>query len=99
MTAQRVEVPFVEDLGDVPHVLVDEDLRAVAHGDAGRLLAPVLQRVEPEVGELGDLRRVVAGAVTRPDTEDPARILQWILPNFALPPAVRWDPSTSTISR
>ncbi len=66
---QGVEGRLVEDLGDEAHVLVDEDLLAVARRDARRLLAAVLQRVEPEVGELGDL---LAG---RPDTEDAAGVL------------------------
>ena len=71
-----VEVALVEDLRDQAHVLVDQDLLAVADGDAGRLLAAVLQGVEAEVGELGDLGRVVAGAVTGPDAEDPAGVLR-----------------------
>ena len=46
---------LVEDLRDQAHVLVDEDLPAVADRDAGRLLAAVLQGVQAEVGELGDV--------------------------------------------
>ena len=65
---ERVERGLVEDLRDQPHVLVDQDLAAVADRDAGRLLAAVLQRVETEVGQLGD---VLAG---RPDAEDAARV-------------------------
>ena len=67
--AQRLEGGLVEDLRDQAHVLVDQDLPAVADRDAGRLLAAVLQRVEPEVGELGD---VLAGG---PDSEDAAGVL------------------------
>ena len=61
VAAQRAQVRLVEDLGDQAHVLVDEDLLAVADRDAGRLLAAVLQGVEAEVGELGDLG-VASGA-------------------------------------
>ena len=60
---------LVEHLRDQAHVLVDQDLAAVAHRDAGRLLAAVLEGVEPEVGQLGD---VLAG---RPDAEDAAGVL------------------------
>jgi len=67
---EGVERALVEHLGDQAHVLVDEDLRPVARGDARRLLAPVLQRVEAEVREFGDL---LAG---RPDPEDAAGVLR-----------------------
>src|SRR5699024_12477827 len=50
---QELEITFVEHLGDQAHVSVDENLLAVAGGDAGGLLYPVLQGVEPEVGEFG----------------------------------------------
>ena len=66
---ERLERGLVEDLGDQAHVLVDQDLAAVADRDAGRLLAAVLERVEAEVGELGD---VLAGG---PDAEDAAGVL------------------------
>ena len=45
----------VEDLGDQAEVLVDQDVGAVGGGDAGGLLAAVLEGVEPEVGQAGDL--------------------------------------------
>ena len=67
---QGGQVALVEDLGDQAHVLVDHDLVAVADRDAGRLLAAVLQGVEAEVGELGDL---LAGG---PDPEDAAGVLR-----------------------
>ena len=66
---ERVQGGLVEDLRDQAHVLVDEDLAAVADRDAGRLLAAVLEGVETEVGELGD---VLAGG---PDAEDAAGVL------------------------
>ena len=70
---ERGEVALVEDLRDQAHVLVDEDPAAVADRDAGRLLAAVLEGVEAEVGELGDL---LAG---RPDPEDAAGVLRALL--------------------
>ena len=56
----------VEDLGDQAEVLVDEDLGAVGGGDAGRLLAAVLEGVQAEVAQAGD---VLTGG---PHTEDAA---------------------------
>ena len=66
---ERGQRGLVEDLRDQAHVLVDQDLAAVADRDAGRLLAAVLQGVEAEVGQLGD---VLAGG---PDPEDAAGVL------------------------
>ena len=61
---------LVEDLRDQAHVLVDEQAAPVGGGDARGLLTAVLQRIEAEVGELGDL---LAGG---PDSEDTARVLR-----------------------
>ena len=58
------------DLRHQAHVLVDQDLAAVAHRDAGGLLAAVLEGVQPEVGQLGDL---LAGG---PHPEDATRVLR-----------------------
>ncbi len=44
-----------EDLLHQPHRPVDVEAAVVDGGDAGGLLAPVLERVEPEVGEVGGL--------------------------------------------
>ena len=63
---QRGQGLLVEHLGDQAEVLEDDDLRPVGDGDAGGLLAAVLQRVQAVVAELGDL---LAG---RPDAEDAA---------------------------
>ena len=54
VAVERGEAALVEHLGDEAHVLDDGDGLAVAHRDPGRLLAPVLERVEAEVGEVGD---------------------------------------------
>ena len=67
---ERLERGLVEDLGDQAHVLVDQDLAAVADRDARRLLPAVLQRVEAEVGELGDV------LARSPDAEDAAGVLR-----------------------
>ena len=67
---ERGERGLVEDLRDQAHVLVDQDLAAVAHRDAGGLLAAVLEGVEAEVGQLGDV------LARRPDAEDAAGVLR-----------------------
>ena len=54
VAVERGEAALVEHLRDQAHVLRHGDGLAVAHRDAGRLLAPVLQGVEPQVGEVGD---------------------------------------------
>ena len=70
MAPQARQGRLVEDLGDQAEVLVDDDPVAVADRDAGGLLAAVLQRVQAEVGQLGDL---LAG---RPDPEHAALVLR-----------------------
>ena len=71
--AQGAQRALVEDLADQPHVLVDEDLLAVGRRNAGRLLPAVLQGVEAEVGELGDL------LARGPDAEDTAGVLRCLV--------------------
>ena len=56
-----------------PRSLNTSTLRAVRDGDAGRLLAAVLQRVQAVVGELRD---VLTG---RPDAEDAALLADGVL--------------------
>ena len=51
MAVEGGEPALVEHLGHEAHVLDDGDRLAVADGDARRLLAPVLERIEPEVGD------------------------------------------------
>ena len=67
---ERLERRLVEDLRDQAHVLVDQDLAAVADRDAGGLLPAVLQGVQPEVGQLGDV------LARGPDTEHAAGVLR-----------------------
>ena len=69
LALERLERGLVEHLGDESHVLVDEDLAAVADRDSGRFLPTVLQGVEAEVGQLGDL------FTGRPDSEDATGVL------------------------
>ena len=70
VAAQAGQRRLVEDLGDQAEILVDHHAGAVADRDAGRLLAAVLECVETEVGELGDLFS------RRPDAEDAAGVLR-----------------------
>ena len=70
VAAQRLKARLGEHLRYQAHVLEDDDVTAIAHRDAGRLLASVLEGIEAEVGELRD---VVAGS---PDAEHPAGILR-----------------------
>ena len=62
VAVERPQLLLVEDLGDEPGVAQRGDVAALAGGDPGRLLAAVLERVEGEVGEPGDVvaRRVHA---------------------------------------
>ena len=46
---------LVEDLADQPEILEHQHLRPVGDRDARGLLAAMLQRVEAEVGQFGDL--------------------------------------------
>ena len=55
ISVQRGERRLVEHLSDEAHLLVHDDPPAVADGYAGRFLATVLQRMQSEVGELGDV--------------------------------------------
>ncbi len=69
---QRLQLLLVEDLGDEAGVAHRGDVAALAGGDPGRLLAAVLQRVEAEVGEAGD---VVPGCVYAEDAAFVARAI------------------------
>ena len=50
-----------EEIGDQSHALVKFDPLTVRGGDARRLLAAMLQRVQAQVGELGGFRMAVDG--------------------------------------
>src|SRR5215467_9516969 len=97
VAAQRVEHGLVEHLRDQAHVLEYHDPRAIADRDARRLLAPVLQRVQAEVGKLRDI------FVMSPDTEDAAGIpgRSVLRTQIVGQPAVRHDhqPSLGTCWR
>ena len=72
MALERRQRAAVEDVGDQAHVLDDGDGVAVADRHAGRLLAPVLQGVQAQVGQLGD------GLARGVDAEDAAGLL-WLV--------------------
>src|SRR5262249_8313592 len=67
---QRLQLLLVEDLGDESRVAQSGDVAALAGGDPGRLLAAVLECVEAEVGQPGD---VMAGRVYAEDAALVAR--------------------------
>ena len=72
--AEPCEHLLVEHLRDQAHVLDDRDLALVGHGDAGALLAAMLQGVEAEEGEA---RHVV---LRREDAEDAATVAEVVIP-------------------
>ncbi len=69
---QRAQLLLVEDLVDQALVAHGHDVAVLRRRDAGRLLAAVLERVEREVGEPGDL------ATRRDYAEDAALIARAI---------------------
>ena len=52
---ERAQLRLVEDLRDEAEVAQGHDVAVLARGDPGRLLAAVLERVQREVGEAGDV--------------------------------------------
>jgi hypothetical protein len=70
MPPERGERRFVERLADETHVLVNENLTPVTDCDPRRLLPPVLQGIEPEIGEFGNL------FPRRPNPEDATGVLR-----------------------
>ena len=68
LAAQRGETALVEDLSDEPEVAHGGQSRVLADRDSCRLLAAVLEGVEPEVGEPCDVAR------RRPQAEDAAHL-------------------------
>ena len=55
VTLEWREPALIEDLCHETHVLDNRDGLAIADGDPGGLLAPVLQGEEPEIREVGDV--------------------------------------------
>ena len=68
LALEPAEVLLVEDLRDEAHLAEHGQVAAVRDGDPGRLLAAVLERVQAEVREPGDV------AVGRADAEDAAHV-------------------------
>lgn len=64
---------LVEHLAHQAEILEHQHLRAVGDGDARRLLATVLQRVQTVVGELGHI------LARSPHTEDTALLARLVL--------------------
>ncbi len=52
---QRAQIGLVEDLRHQAHVLVRVRGAPVAGGDAGAFLAAMLQRIQPEIRQPGDI--------------------------------------------
>ena len=69
---------LLEDLTDQAEILEHQHLRTVCDRDAGGFLAAVLQRVEAEVGHLGDF---FAGG---PYAEYTAFFAGWVLVGYGL---------------
>src|SRR5436305_6895448 len=79
---------LLEDVGDVTHAALQMELPAVPRDHAGALLAAMLERVEPQVGQIGRV-------VTAVDTEDSTHGFDSVLlkkngrPRTASPPGSR----------
>ena len=73
LAAQARELLLVEDLGHEAEVAQPGEPPVVGDGDAGRLLAAMLQRVEPEVGEPSDVALRVRGCRRRRTSRRSAR--------------------------
>jgi hypothetical protein len=74
---QRLQGLLVEDLADEAEVLEHDHPASVGHGHPGRLLAAVLQGVEPVVGEVGDI------LARSPDAEDAALLPRTLIRSWA----------------
>src|SRR4028118_750898 len=70
---ERLQLTLVEDLRDKAHVTHRQRPLPVRDGDAGRLLAPVLERIQPKVRPLSELAR----DLSRVQAEDPASLLRF----------------------
>ena len=77
VSRERLEAALVEHLGDEAEIALGGDVPVLGGRDAGRLLAAVLEGVEGEVGEPGD---VVLGCVDAEHTAFVARAVAelWI---------------------
>ena len=78
VTGKRLQRLFVERLGDLPHRARDAKLLAVGGGNAGALLAAMLERVEAKVGEVG-------GLGMSEDSKNTTLVFKW---HFLAPPAL-----------
>ena len=89
LALQRAQLLLVEDLRHEPDVAHGHDLTVAAHGDPRRLLTPVLERKQ---GEVGEARHVV---LRRIDAENaafvarPVAIVELCIHKCAAGPPVR----------
>src|SRR5512133_901072 len=79
VAAERLQLGLVEDLRDEAEIAQRHDVAVLAGGDAGRLLAAVLKRVEREVREAGDIR------LGRINAEDAALVARTVAEGDGLP--------------
>lgn len=70
VAGQAAELVFIEDVGHQAHAGVHPQGAVVRRGNAGALLAAVLERIEPKEDEAGN---VLAGSVYPEDTAGLAR--------------------------
>jgi hypothetical protein len=89
VSRQTLEAVLVEGVGDLPHRPRDAQLLTVGGGDAGALLAAMLQRIEPEIGE-------IRGLGMAKDAEDPALVFKW---HSLAPPALAFVASPEYVLR
>ena len=72
MTLQHAKIIFAEGLADQSEMRMRDDSLTVRGGDAGAFLAPVLERVETEKGQPGD---ILTGSV---DAENTTLLMEFI---------------------
>ena len=61
MPRQVLKDPFVKNFRHMPHAFVAGQTVAVGHHHTGAFLSAVLERVKPQVGQLGSFRMAIDG--------------------------------------
>jgi hypothetical protein len=59
---ETLQDPFAEDIGNQPHLLMNDNLFAVTSNNSSALLASMLQSVQTEIGKLGGILVAVDSA-------------------------------------
>ena len=72
VAGQALEPLTAEHVGDPAHRLLHLEVMAVGGGDAGRLLAAMLERVEAEIDDVGGLDVI-------PDAEQAALVVELVV--------------------